>query len=713
MIELDRGELRALVSDGTLTATITPNNFVSTIRANSLTLQLDYPSLITPEVYSFSLDTGDTVELVASSEPTSQLRLELLSPAGAVMARGVQRGLSNERSIASIVATESGTYFARVNAHTDYGLVVAMGAVFDAERNNDLQQAQDLTYTAAALGSVGLTPMGRLFLWKKHSEQIFEIDPQTGDPLRYVGVLGDTHVVDAKLATSADLLLIVPRRQLPRTIVYHTDLRDPEVAPDDDAGLVRRFQFGTDGIVVWKDEIFIGSQVYDYRTGDLKRTIDIGVTGAMYATETGLQVASTADNAVYEIDHLTGQSTFLSSIDLSFRVRSATTVGDELFIMGDPPPHNGTLAVYDLATFTLQRTISYPIDHPETGFYYYAIGGGPGSSDDDYYSVRVNAGDVLTIQTSTPRDVAGEAPNVLDAKIELIDPSGALVDSDNNGAADGRNARLVHTAGETGVYTVRVLSADGRRGDYLLTVDGHQGAIPPFTVVSSSVPDSAVVTRVPGQLTLDFSRDVQLDSVQAADLTVDGVPAVDVVMPDGDTAVFTLPAIGLGDMHVHIDAGTIVDDLARPLGSYDITFTTRASPAAPRGSLAYEWQSHGHVPVAGSTQPFGLFLDEAQQVTIVVEADGGLQPAIELRDTAGTTIATATAAAGDSTALVQSIEASEAGRYDVIVSGAASTTGTFTARVLLNAAAESEDYGGADNDSIASAQNVDDAFASL
>ena len=58
------------------------------------------------------------------------------------------------------------------------------------------------------------------------------------------------------------------------------------------------------------------------------------------------------------------------------------------------------------------------------------------------FTVQVNAGDVLEISTSTPGDGPGEPANTLNPELELLDPSGAVVMFDRDGAADGRSPAM-------------------------------------------------------------------------------------------------------------------------------------------------------------------------------------------------------------------------------------------------------------------------------
>ncbi|MEX0936905.1 MAG: Ig-like domain-containing protein [Pirellulales bacterium] len=89
--------------------------------------------------------------------------------------------------------------------------------------------------------------------------------------------------------------------------------------------------------------------------------------------------------------------------------------------------------------------------------------------DVDHYEINLTAGELLTLETFTPAGGPFEFANSLDPGITLRDPSGEVVATDDNSAADGRNARVVDYAVlETGVYTVTVEAQEGTFGEYLL-----------------------------------------------------------------------------------------------------------------------------------------------------------------------------------------------------------------------------------------------------
>ena len=76
-------------------------------------------------------------------------------------------------------------------------------------------------------------------------------------------------------------------------------------------------------------------------------------------------------------------------------------------------------------------------------------------------------------------------------------------------------------------------------------------------------------------------------------------------------------------------------------------------------------------------------------------------------DPSGAVIGQATAAAAGQNALMQTAATATGGTYRIVVGGAGSTTGSYTARVTLNAALEREDnLTGVNDDSRATAQSL-------
>jgi hypothetical protein len=169
-----------------------------------------------------------------------------------------------------------------------------------------------------------------------------------------------------------------------------------------------------------------------------------------------------------------------------------------------------------------------------------------------WYAVSVNAGDTLTVSTATP---AGdpqqpyEPENKLDPAVQLYDPSGHLVASDDNSGSDGKNAYLTYTALATGEYRVGILAVNKTTGDYVLDVLGATGAPAKFKVTATNPANGALRASVPS-VTVTFSAPVLLKSLAADDLTVDGNPATGFQVVNDHTVIWTLPALPPGENDV-------------------------------------------------------------------------------------------------------------------------------------------------------------------
>ncbi|MEX0938585.1 MAG: Ig-like domain-containing protein [Pirellulales bacterium] len=92
--------------------------------------------------------------------------------------------------------------------------------------------------------------------------------------------------------------------------------------------------------------------------------------------------------------------------------------------------------------------------------------------DVDQYSLDVSAGQQINLETFTPAGGPFEFANVLDPNITLLDPTGAVVAMDDNGAGDGRNAQISeYEALLSGTYTIVVEAGEGTGGEYFLDVN--------------------------------------------------------------------------------------------------------------------------------------------------------------------------------------------------------------------------------------------------
>ena len=101
-------------------------------------------------------------------------------------------------------------------------------------------------------------------------------------------------------------------------------------------------------------------------------------------------------------------------------------------------------------------------------------------SDLDYYSIDLVSGEQLLLSATTFDQTDALSATPLDPFILLYNPLGEVVAVDdnsaidNNGVADGRNAKIDHTAAYSGQYVVAVGSSAGV-GNTIFTFDVLQG----------------------------------------------------------------------------------------------------------------------------------------------------------------------------------------------------------------------------------------------
>src|SRR5262249_22916902 len=210
---------------------------------------------------------------------------------------------------------------------------------------------------------------------------------------------------------------------------------------------------------------------------------------------------------------------------------------------------------------------------------------GVAASGADTYAVTLAAGAVLQASTATPAGGPGQFANLLDPRLRILNSSGAQVASDDN-SLDGRNALVTFTATAAGTYYVEVSASTATptptTGEYVLTVSGNTVTPPPFQVTATNPANGAVLLTPPTTYTVDFNDVVLQTSLQASDLRVDGNNATSVSFLDGDTAVFTLPALGAGTHTVTVAAGALSDVQNTPVHAFTATFFLDNIP--PRGT---------------------------------------------------------------------------------------------------------------------------------
>ncbi|HVX60745.1 MAG TPA: pre-peptidase C-terminal domain-containing protein, partial [Pirellulales bacterium] len=144
------------------------------------------------------------------------------------------------------------------------------------------------------------------------------------------------------------------------------------------------------------------------------------------------------------------------------------------------------------------------------------------------------------------------------------------------------------------------------------------------------------------------------------------------------------------------------------------SFPTTFQAVDPAGSLIYDPAITRTVAYGGDTDGFTLAIDPGQTLSVLVQpSTPGMLPTVELLDPSGAVLASVTASAAGQNALLQTVAITTGGVYTITVGGAGGTTGLYTAEATLNAALEAESNGGAANNTLATAQDINGSFLSL
>ena len=220
--------------------------------------------------------------------------------------------------------------------------------------------------------------------------------------------------------------------------------------------------------------------------------------------------------------------------------------------------------------------------------------------DSDFYTVSANLGDQLAIQTQTPLDGPQDLTNLLDPLIELYAPDGTVVATDDD-SGTGNNALINHVADQAGEYRVRVI-AGGGLGTYVLQIDGATGESASPNVINVTPGEGRILNVFPDTVRVDFSEPILATTVDATDLTVNGVVSTSVNVR-GTSLEFAIdPAVDVGNGIYTIDlpAGSVTDYEGNPLLSA-LSTTFEIDVIGPQ-ITATRWNG-GEFPATATFEP--------------------------------------------------------------------------------------------------------------
>lgn len=405
-----------------------------------------------PDFYRFELTAGQVAFLALTEREgdvgARGLELELQDAAGALLTLGISDAENAAQAIRGLVASEAGTYYARVTGQPDtsYSLLVTRDSAFDLEPNSLASRAQLIGPADQVLGSLARTAEGAARL----------------DPIR-VAVLTQSYGGAAVNQLNNDSFFdfeafAVPGSQIDTldelatydVVVLGDYSADPEMTTI--APVLRAWVEAGGGVVGTGWLIYAAGAATGTPAADIDAIIPVNTSVYYnYVQNPLIEIVDSSHHVTPGVANFNpGDWVEYSTggVDPGATVL-ANAAGTPIVVAGAPgsgrsvwlgPIYAGTSEVNALRTGAPDQLLEQAVAWAARG----------GVDVGDHYVIQVNAGDGLVVTTSTPGDGAGEPVNDLDPLLEVYDPTGTLVASNNDGAADARNARIAHTASSSG-----------------------------------------------------------------------------------------------------------------------------------------------------------------------------------------------------------------------------------------------------------------------
>ncbi|MDP2433475.1 MAG: CARDB domain-containing protein [Pseudomonadota bacterium] len=517
----------------------------------------------TSDWYNFSLAAGQAASMAvtrADNAILSGLTLELYDLDGTtLLATGIADAGNVDQSISAFLAPTTGTYSLRVSAAADlpYSLVVTRGAEFGLENPSETK-VQNLSLTNQALGALGGAGGGA-----GGAIRVAVLD--SGQAYQVLGQLNDDTWFDFTATSVAytDIDSVAELANYDVVIFGDSSTSHAQIAAI--APALRQWVEAGGGVVGTGWAILTAGSYYGTAVADIDAILPVDTTvGHLYQYNPLIDITDN-DHPVSSgvMDFYPGYyAEYSPTVDPGASVLGWAG-GQAAIVVGHAGAGRG---VYLGPTYMVSAGGDLDIGSADR-LLEQAVAWAAGDRS-DAYGIEVAAGAELDIRTWTPGDGIGEPVNNLDARLELYDPNGNLVAGDDNGAADGRNARLLFTAGMAGRHEIRVLIAGATEnsGAYLLQVNGATTSSGPApSVIGASPTEAANFIAPPTTITLTFSEALLATSVQASDLTLaleggGGFVPDDVTLVDGRTLRFTIDLLDVaGDYTYSLAEGAVSD----------------------------------------------------------------------------------------------------------------------------------------------------------
>jgi hypothetical protein len=597
---------------GSYFARVRPTAGTGTYTLNAWLATINPPGPVTAggDDFAFTADAGQFISVALADSSAGSLTVELLDSLGATVATGAPG--ANAQSLLSAQALSAGTYYLRVTGdqNLDYSLVVVRGGAFEAEPNQPASASLDGAQGAighldanppSTIGDLNFTvdtAQSAITISGAFSALNLPITEQT--PGSGTTQLQGTLIVNRQIdhlsfpGGSAISAVDQPGPFLPGNVSADYGMQ-VVLSPETSAYAVLQ------NVAVDMNSVLLAPLV-----SAAEAALAAGDPINIEFPANSVLLTLVSGTASYDLTGLSG-SQGLAGLSLANGSQSAGTLVEADGVLTLNLPIDVT------TTFTVP-TANIPITLHFFGQMVasYVL---PGPIDQtDEFTVTLGEGDTLTLATATPLDGAAAAilPNALDPRLAIYTPLGELAASDDNSAADGKNAALAFTAPAAGVYRIAVAAAGGN-GEYVLQLAVNHPPVPngggPYTIVAGSplhLDATGSSDPDPGD-TLTYSWDINGDNI-FGDATGAG-PTV---------SWSTLQTLGIAPGGVYNTSVRVTDSKGV---SRDAVTGLTVDPAAPQvvglwvksgGSLGREYA----IPVGSGDQLRSAALGQVQAIKI-------------------------------------------------------------------------------------------------
>lgn len=194
------------------------------------------------------------------------------------------------------------------------------------------------------------------------------------------------------------------------------------------------------------------------------------------------------------------------------------------------------------------------------------------SQDAAEYALSAEEGDAVTIQLhSVNAALTGGVE-----RMTLFDPMDNFIASASTD--NGTDALIQHVASTAGTFRVTIDLIGNVQSEYLLTTTGSTAGDQSFRVLESSVSPGQHLKTQPETVTMIFSGDVRVDTLQPEDILLDGVAVESVELRASNSISIRVPNLDERTYLLQLQGDSIGSVNGKTVENLDIEFTYDETP---------------------------------------------------------------------------------------------------------------------------------------